>query len=366
MGSRCCSPAKLLDIVLTHHDGLISASMPITGSQNKSLRWGLIFTLALILSFSIFRHLTLSYPIPPIFRQSFTVPKGASASRVAQLLEDQGLVPQADIFVNAVRLKMGTRRIQPGRYLLINVRHAGDLARQILQPDWRPIIIYVPEGAGRESVARYFAAKTTVDADRFMALTSDKAFMEELGIGLAPHMEGYLHPETYFLRNGVKEPEIIREMVAMTLAALDDNILERGKALGLNSHEILTMASIVEGEALLDSERSIISAVYHNRLRRGMRLQADPTVQYAIPDGPRRLLFRDYKYPSEYNTYLRKGLPPGPVNNPGRASIWAAVNPEDVNYIYFVANGKGGHVFTYSLDEHNQAIRSVRGSNAGR
>ena len=97
-----------------------------------------------------------------------------------------------------------------------------------------------------------------------------------------------------------------------------------------------------------------------------MRLQADPTVQYAIPDGPRRLLFRDYEYPSEYNTYLRKGLPPGPVNNPGKASIRAAVNPEDVDYIYFVANGNGGHVFTYSLEEHIRAIRSLRGPDVSR
>ena len=120
------------------------------------------------------------------------------------------------------------------------------------------------------------------------------------------------------------------------------------------------MASIVEGEAMLDEERGVISAVYHNRLRRGMRLQADPTVQYALPDGPRRLFFRDYKYPSAYNTYLHKGLPPGPINNPGRASILAAVMPSDVDYLYFVANGAGGHVFTQTFAEHTKAIRRIR------
>ncbi|MDZ7265633.1 MAG: endolytic transglycosylase MltG, partial [candidate division KSB1 bacterium] len=118
---------------------------------------------------------------------------------------------------------------------------------------------------------------------------------------------------------------------------------------------ILTLASIIEGEAMVDSERVLVSAVYHNRLQRGMLLQADPTIQYIIPDGPRRLLNRDLRIDSPYNTYLHAGLPPGPVNNPGLRSIYAALNPAPVDYLYLVARGDGTHIFSRNLREHQIA-----------
>lgn len=328
--------------------------------QNPFIRWATALVSFGLLIFSMFRYLVLSYPVSPIFLGSISIPAGASATRIGQLLADRGLITDVDAFINAIRVNMGTRSIQPGRYLLLNVRHMGDLSRQILNPAWRPIIVSIPEGARREHVGSYFAAKYPVDIQKFDDLTKDRAFMKSLGIEHVRDLEGYLLPETYHLRNGVEEEAIIAEMVSQTLNILNDEILQRGQAFGLNSVDILTMASIVEGEALLDLERGIISAVYHNRLKRGMRLQADPTVQYAIPDGPRRLLFRDYEYPSEYNTYLHKGLPPGPVNNPGRASILAAVDPKPVDYLYFVASGDGGHVFTHTFEEHKRAISSIR------
>ena len=328
--------------------------------QNSATRRSLILVVALMLALGAFRTFIFGYPVNPIFRDSFTIPEGASATKVGLLMEQQGIVPDVDIFVTAVRLKLGTRSIQPGRYLLVNIRTIGDLTRQILEPDWRPILVFVPEGVTRERVVKYYAAKYPTDTERFMALTEDRDFMASFGIDQAPNLEGYLLPETYSIRNGLTEEGMIRQMVELTLEVLGETVLRRGARLGLNLHEILTMASIVEGEAMLDEERGIISAVYHNRLRRGMRLQADPTVQYAIPDGPRRLLFRDYKYPSAYNTYLHKGLPPGPVNNPGRAAIMAAVMPGEVEYLYFVADGEGGHVFTHTYDEHTRAIREIR------
>ena len=330
--------------------------------HKRSTQTSAVFIVALLLALGAFRTFIFGYPIEPIFRDAFIVPEGSSATRIAVLMENAGLIPDADIFITAVRLKRGTRSIQPGRYLLLNVQTIGDLARQILQPDWRPILVFVPEGATRDKVAQFFAAKYPTDVERFLALTEDREFMTRLGIKDAPHMEGYLLPETYYIRNGITEEALIEQMVTLTMEALEEEILERGSRLGLDAHGILTMASIVEGEAMLDEERGIISAVYHNRLRRGMRLQADPTVQYALPDGPRRLLFRDYRYPSAYNTYLHKGLPPGPINNPGRASILAAVMPREVGYLYFVADGEGGHVFTHTFREHNEAIKEIRSS----
>ena len=136
--------------------------------------------------------------------------------------------------------------------------------------------------------------------------------------------------------------------------------IARAKKLKMTQHEIVTLASIIEGEAIYDSERPIISAVYHNRLNIGMKLQADPTVQYIIKDGPRRLLNKDLKINSPYNTYLNKGLPPGPINSPGRKSLHAALYPHDNEYLYFVAKGDGYHTFSKNEKDHEKAKKNFQ------
>lgn len=317
----------------------------------------IIVVAAVLFIFS--RHLLLSMPIPVILRDRIEIPDGVSAYGVANILVERGLLKDARPLVNAFRLVFGTRRIQAGSYQLLNVRHYGDLVRQILDPPISAVTVTIPEGLRRADIANIIATKYVINIDRFVALTEDSSFIKGLGFVL-PSLEGYLLPETYKIRMGSTEQDIIEMMVREGQSVLTEDILRNGELLGFDSHDILTMASIIEGETRYDPERNVISAVYHNRLKKRMRLQADPTVQYAIPDGPRRLLFRDYKYPSPYNTYLHRGLPPGPINNPGRASIEAAVNPSDVDYLYFVANGLGGHIFTSTNDEHNQAIKDIR------
>jgi UPF0755 protein len=138
---------------------------------------------------------------------------------------------------------------------------------------------------------------------------------------------------------------------------MTDSLRDRAQVLGMNEIEVITLASIIEGEALYDKERPIIAGVYHNRLQKGMKLQADPTIQYIIDDGPRRLLKKDLMIESPYNTYLNKGLPPGPINNPGKKSILAALFPLKNDYLFFVARGDGYHTFTKTEQEHNQAKR---------
>lgn len=322
-------------------------------------RWAGAGLLCVIIAFLTFRILVLSWPIPVIFRDTIRINEGSSTTRVARQLKQEGLIPNERLFVNAVRLLGGTRSIRAGNFQVFNVRHIGDLAKQILRPKPAEFTVTLPEGLTREQIAQFIALKYPIDTERFLELTEDSALLESVGVD-GPNLEGYLFPDTYRIHNGSTEEEIIEKMVRHTQQALSEDVIERGKRLGLDEHEILTMASIIEGEARVDSERVIISAVYHNRLRRGMRLQADPTVQYAIPGEPRRLLYRDYEYPSEYNTYIYKGLPPGPVNNPGRASIEAAVTPAEVNYLYFVAEGQGSHIFTNSLEEHNRVVQRLR------
>ncbi len=322
-------------------------------------RWVTIIGAAGIFAFLVFRYLVLSWPVAVIFRDSISIPEGTSAYQVAHLLKEQDLIPNEKIFVNAVRLKFGTRAIRAGNFQMFNVRHIGDLVEQILRPRVKAVTITIPEGLTREQVARFINAKYFINITNFLAVTEDEGFIRSLDLDVQS-LEGYLFPDTYRIRNGSTEEDMIALMVRHVKQVLNEEISRQGLAVDMNPHEILTMASIIEGEARYDSERVIISAVYHNRLRRGMCLQADPTVQYAIPDGPRRLLYRDYEYPSAYNTYLHKGLPPGPVNNPGLASILAAVSPSDVNFLYFVANSQGRHVFSYTLDEHNRVVRDLR------
>ncbi len=324
--------------------------------------WGMAIGVAAIATMLTFRYFVLSWPVPVIFRDHISIPEGISASSVAGRLKSRGLISNQTIFVNAVRMHLGTRAIEAGNFQLLNVRHMGDLAEQILRPRVRALSLTIPEGLTRKEIARFIHLKYSMDTERFLALTEDKAFIASLGME-APNLEGYLYPETYRLRNGMTEEDILRLMVRETKDALSSAIVQQGTAVGLNPHEILTMASIIEGEARYESERVVISAVYHNRLRREMRLQADPTVQYALPDGPRRLLYRDYDYPSIYNTYLHAGLPPGPVNNPGLASIEAAVSPAAVEYLYFVANDQGRHIFTRTLEEHNRVVSDLRNAN---
>jgi UPF0755 protein len=128
--------------------------------------------------------------------------------------------------------------------------------------------------------------------------------------------------------------------------------------MNMRMHDILTIASIIEGEVIVDAERPIVASVYYNRLRKRIRLQADPTIQYIIPGAPRRLLIKDLEIDSPYNTYVYYGLPPGPINNPGKASIMAAIYPANTKYLYFVAKGDGSHVFSKTLSEHNRAKAS--------
>jgi UPF0755 protein len=187
-----------------------------------------------------------------------------------------------------------------------------------------------------------------------MKLSSDTNFINSLGIeNKVSNLEGYLLPETYNLPLDIDEEFLIRLLATNTLQIFKSDSIQRElNILQMNTHTILTLASIIEGEVLIDSERVIVSSVYHNRLKKNWLLQADPTIQYILPGSPRRLYLKDLEINSPYNTYKYKGLPPGPINNPGKKSILAAIYPADTDYLFFVATGDGGHNFSKSSVEH--------------
>lgn len=292
--------------------------------------------------------------------KTFTVSRGQTFTTIVDSLEARGLIRSRPLFVFVARLFGGTTRIQVGRYVFPDGISNVELFLSLREGKGVVLIpVTLAEGLQPRSQARILARTLGTDSARFMQLVHDKDFAQELGIN-AKSLEGYLLPETYKFYWQPDEREVISRLVEEFKEFYSDSMQARAREFGWTTNQVLTLASIVEGETALGEERPRISGVYHNRLRRGMPLQADPTIQYFIDGGPRRVLYSDLKINNPYNTYRNKGLPPGPVNNPGKASIMAALYPERHNFLYFVADGKGGHWFTSTYADHMRFVRQYR------
>jgi len=296
----------------------------------------------------------------------FFVSRGEPFAAIADSLEAREIIRSRPLFVFAAKLFGGSDRIKVGKYEFPSGISNVDLFLS-LREGARSLFITVTLREGRR--ARSFASTLVriigIDSTRYMQLVNNERFARSLGVGKSS-LEGYLLPNTYKFVWQQDEEAIIREQVKLFHEVFDDSLKTRAGAIGWSMHDAVTLASIIEGEVVLDEERGKISGVYHNRLKKRMKLQADPTIQYFIENGPRRVKYSDLRIDHPYNTYRRAGLPPGPVNNPGRASILAALNPERHNYLYFVANGKGGHWFSTSYAEHLRYVRRYRRARAER
>ncbi len=280
------------------------------------------------------------------------IPHGATFRQAVDSLEAHNLVKHRTWFLLMGRIFGGERKVRAGMFDIPRGLNSYQLIKYLPAAKNIPIKVTIPEGLELEEIAAIFRRKMGVDSSRFIRLTRDSAFIRRLGIADSS-LQGYLLPETYFLGWQTPDSEIIRRMVKSTLKIFQrDSIRRRMRETGMSMKEALTLASIIEGEAVVDSERVLISSVYHNRLKRGWRLEADPTIQFIVPGPPRRLTFKDLANPSPYNTYKYAGLPPGPINNPGEKSILAALFPAQTRYLYFVATGNGGHHFSATLREH--------------
>ncbi|MBC8214662.1 MAG: endolytic transglycosylase MltG [Candidatus Marinimicrobia bacterium] len=288
-----------------------------------------------------------------------TIPNGATAYSVSKLLETESCLVFPSIFVTAVKLTFNERNIKAGRYTLKGIRTIGELVRMITSPTAKRIRVTILEGWTIEDIADELSFKLNIDTYHFTQLCKDYNFMHSLGIN-APSLEGFLFPDTYILLSSYTEEDIIELLVNQFNYNYKNQIEKLAKQIHLNKLEVSTLASIIQGEAIYDYEMSKISSVYHNRLKKNMPLQADPTIQYITPGKNRRLYHKDLKTNSPYNTYKHKGLPPGPINNSGISALLAAVNPDTTPYLYFVADGNGRHIFSKTNAEHNQAKYNVK------
>lgn len=292
--------------------------------------------------------------------QVVEIPPQQGALAVARRLEQTGVIRSPLGFVLVSALRGSIRSLKPGEYEI--PQNATTLLILSLLEDGkvRKHMLVFPEGGTVQDLARLLEADRLARAEEVLRLARDPAFLRYLGVE-AESLEGYLFPDTYQFIKGMTTEEMLARMVQRLREQVTPEILARAEAKGLTLHRLLTLASIIEKEAVALKELWLISAVFWNRLRRQMPLQADPTVQYAVGKERRALTRADLQVNSPFNTYRFPGLPPAPIASPGKAAIQAALEPAKVNYLYFVSTGdEQHHYFSSTLAEHNSAVARYR------
>jgi UPF0755 protein len=288
-----------------------------------------------------------------------TIEQGDSMTRIIGRLEEAKVIEDGTELLILAKLSGKDREIQAGRYSFEKGTTLYSIFSKLIRGDVTLREVTIPEGLTIRQIAGVLSRQIEIDSLEFVRLTADKRFTRSMGIA-ASNLEGYLFPDTYRLSWDTTPEKVVRVMVEQFKKTFDDSLMRRGEEISFSLPQVVTLASMIEAEAKDGNERDLISAVYHNRLRRGMLLQCDPTVIYALPELNRPLLLKDLEVDSPYNTYRYPGLPPGPICNPGKASILAALYPADVNYLYFVATGEGSHIFSATLAQHNLARAKVK------
>ena len=293
--------------------------------------------------------------------QTIKIDKGASLRHIATQLDRMGLIRNARMFIIYAALLHKGAHLQAGEYELQSTMSIAQIVDIMRKGGVIHHTLTIPEGFTVRDIATLIETKKLGKGQRILSLTRDQTFIASLGLSVSS-LEGYLFPETYHVPRDISEHDLLALMVRTLEMRYTADIAAKGRNLDMTRHEVLTLASLVETEAQVDTERPLIAAVFHNRLQRGMRLQSDPTVIYALGerfDGNIRKA--DLNIDSPYNTYRYAGLPPGPIANPGQRAIEAAVSPPSVDYLYFVATGKNGmHQFSLTLREHNNAVRKYQ------
>ncbi|MCH7909374.1 MAG: endolytic transglycosylase MltG [Candidatus Hydrogenedentes bacterium] len=355
----------------SEHDAQSAASAEDT--PRRKLRWRRValacLTMALLLTggvafggYTVYRSVVDSGVAGPTVQ--FVVPKGASGIAVGRRLAEVGLVEHEWLFRMAIRLdesdetiKYGVYTVPTGYSPLQLLHYLRDASNQIFEYETNPdaIRITIPEGLTVAQAARLFDRP-----DVFVEAASDPALLDRLGIQ-ARTCEGFLMPNTYFFSEAPKERDVVERMIAQFEEVYARLREEYPDARESDTLRLVTIASLVEEEARADDERAIIASVIYNRLDANRALELDCTLQYALGKYGKRLLSKDKEVDSPYNTYRNRGLPPGPVSNPGAASLRAAMAPAQTDYFYFVSNADGKtHTFSRSLTEHNEAVARYR------
>ncbi len=331
-------------------------------STERSRRAGRGVVLAALLAAALLSAFFLffdTYPDGNWEGKLVLVPKGSRLPEVAAILREGGILPHPLEFRALVLLTFSGRRLHYGEYAFPTPPSAFEAWRRLVRGDVIKYEVTVPPGANIYDVAKMLQEKRLVTEEAFLDAAASPDVVRRLGIP-GESVEGYLFPDKYTFVKPVTPEEIIEFMVRQFRRKVPPDAEKRAREEGLSMHQVVTIASIIEKETGVEEERPIVSAVIRRRLALGMPLQMDPTVIYGVKRFDGTVTRKDLRTAGPYNTYLNRGLPPGPIANPGLASLAAALNPSKTEYLYFVSKNDGSHTFSRTLSEHNRAVERFR------
>ncbi len=301
----------------------------------------------------------LYYAVSPIDHRNeivtVDIPRGTSFLRSVDLLENAGLIKNKYLFYALVIARNAQGNIRAGEYELSTSMSPMEIIDKLVKGDIKFYRVTIPEDFTLREIAARLVSYRLVDEKQFLSLSRDTKLLAELDIE-GRSVEGYLYPETYNFDKSMGPRAIIEEMVTQFRKRFTPAMEKRAKELGLTTHQVVTLASLIGKETGHEEEKPQVSAVFHNRLKKRMRLQSDPTAVYDLKSITRVIKRKHLQRNTPYNTYVISGLPPGPIANPAIDSLQAALYPASVNYLYFVSNNDGSHNFSSSLSAHNRAV----------
>lgn len=306
-----------------------------------------------VLAFLLFANASSGDGSRPVL---FELKSGTGVRKAAVELKSRGIISSAGLFVLYARLSGEGGKLQAGTYRLDNGMSPRTILHKMATGDVYRLLFAVPEGYSVYQVAELLEQKGLLGKNDFLSACFDRSFLARIGIP-SGSVEGYLFPGTYDLVGKNSGRDVVAEMVEQFLKVQASRFDERVKSSGMSWPQVLTIASMIEKEAMIPAERPLIASVFHNRIKKGMRLQSDPTAVYGIRAFAGKVTKSDILRRTPYNTYFIDGLPPGPIGNPGPEAIQAALNPARTPYLYFVAKNDGSHQFSATLESHNAAVR---------
>ncbi|MDR3049583.1 MAG: endolytic transglycosylase MltG [Elusimicrobiota bacterium] len=293
-----------------------------------------VFLLLIVIALGIWYFSLSKTPV------TIVIQRGDSASKAAAMLKNNNIIYSRNLFMIWTRITGSGSKIKAASYEFSQRDMTIGILSQIKNPKIIPLRMTIPEGLTSKQIAEIAASKLAIDKDKFINIVNERK------------LEGYLLPETYFLDATFKEEDIINKLNNEFNKAITQEMKDKAQELGFSLRDIIILASVIEKEAVKPDERAVISSVFHNRLKKGVKLESCATVLYAMGIVKPRLTYEDIKYDSPYNTYIHAGLPPGPICNPGIESIIAALYPADTDKLFFVASGDGGHLFANGFKQH--------------
>jgi peptidoglycan lytic transglycosylase G len=320
----------------------------------------LLLSLGLLLLFFIFGLYWFLF-VPPsktALAKLIFVKKGTHLKKVSEILNQEGVIKNRHFFILLTTVLGKKAKIKAGEYEFHTQMLPLEVLDALVKGQVKHHLVTIPEGYTLSQIAQLLEDLNLVDKKGFLQKASSSAFINALGLSqfAGPNLEGYLFPDTYHLFREMDSEEVIQMMVYQFKKVFGPDLVNQASELGISEKEVVILASIIEKETPLPEEKPLISAVFHNRLKRKIPLQSDPTVIYGIKNFNGKLTKEHLMRPTPYNTYLIAGLPPTPICNPGKDSLLAAVRPAPVPYLYFVSKNDGSHFFSSDIEEHNRAV----------